>query len=75
MKAFIVDKWLKGPEELSIKNVDLPSEPKKGELQIQVKAAGLNFFDTLMVTRQKLNKFISSKKSLIETIDSRKVSN
>ncbi|GAN00615.1 NAD(P)-binding protein [Mucor ambiguus] len=49
MKAFIVDKWLKGPEELALKNVDLPAEPKKGELQIQVKAAGLNFFDTLMI--------------------------
>lgn len=49
MKAFVVDKWLKGPEELVLKNVDLPAEPKKGELQIQVKAAGLNFFDTLMV--------------------------
>lgn len=49
MKAFVVEKWLKGPEELVLKNVDLPAEPKKGELQIQVKAAGLNFFDTLMV--------------------------
>ncbi|PHZ08762.1 NAD(P)-binding protein [Rhizopus microsporus ATCC 52813] len=49
MKAIIVDKWLKGPEELVVKNVDLPPEPKKGELQIQVKATGLNFFDILMV--------------------------
>jgi NADPH2:quinone reductase len=49
MKAFVVEKWLKGPEELALKNVDIPAEPKKGELQVQVRAAGLNFFDTLMV--------------------------
>lgn len=51
MKAFIVEKWLKGPEELALKNVNLPAEPKKGEIQVKVKAAGLNFFDTLMVKR------------------------
>lgn len=56
MKAIIVDKWLKGPEDLVIKNVDLPPEPKKGELQIQVKAAGLNFFDILMVKRHNWSK-------------------
>jgi NADPH2:quinone reductase len=50
MKAIVVEKWLKGPEELKVStDVSLPAEPKKGELQIQVKAAGLNFFDTLMV--------------------------
>lgn len=49
MKAIVVNKWLKGPEELTVSNVDLPAEPKLGELQIEVKAAGLNFFDTLMV--------------------------
>ncbi|KAI9267148.1 hypothetical protein EDC94DRAFT_515478 [Helicostylum pulchrum] len=49
MKAIVVEKWLKGPEELSVSNIELPAEPKKGELQIQVRAAGLNFFDTLMI--------------------------
>lgn len=52
MKAIVVNKWLKGPEELTVSNVDLPAEPKAGELQIEVKAAGLNFFDTLMVNSQ-----------------------
>jgi NADPH2:quinone reductase len=56
MKAIIVDKWLKGPEDLAVKNVDLPPQPKKGELQIQVKAAGLNFFDILMVKRHNWSK-------------------
>ncbi|KAG0168594.1 hypothetical protein DFQ28_000610 [Apophysomyces sp. BC1034] len=51
MKAFVVDKWLKGPEELVLSsNVPVP-EPKKGELQVQIKAIGLNFFDTLMARR------------------------
>lgn len=49
MKAIVVDKWLKGPEELTVSTIPPPLEPKKGELQIQVKAVGLNFFDTLMV--------------------------
>lgn len=49
MKAYIVDKWLKGPEELTLKNDVAVTEPKEGEIQVQVKAAGLNFFDTLMV--------------------------
>ncbi|OBZ85496.1 Quinone oxidoreductase-like protein 2 [Choanephora cucurbitarum] len=49
MKAYVVEKWLKGPEELRIRDAPLPNEPKQGELQIQVKAVGLNFFDTLMI--------------------------
>ncbi|KAI8973788.1 hypothetical protein BDF20DRAFT_884041 [Mycotypha africana] len=50
MKAIVVNRWLKGPEELAVsQHVDLPAEPKQGELQVQVKAAGLNFFDTLMI--------------------------
>lgn len=49
MKAIVVNKWLKGPEELSVSNVDIPTAPKAGELQIEVKSVGLNFFDTLMV--------------------------
>ncbi|KAI9276572.1 hypothetical protein BY458DRAFT_433442 [Sporodiniella umbellata] len=49
MKAIVVEKWLKGPEELSVKELSFPEAPKKGEIQVQVKAAGLNFFDILMV--------------------------
>ncbi|KAI8367480.1 uncharacterized protein BYT42DRAFT_586373 [Radiomyces spectabilis] len=49
MKAYVVNQWLKGPEDLTLStNVPVP-EPKEGELQIQVKAVGLNFFDTLMI--------------------------
>ncbi|ORY97757.1 hypothetical protein BCR43DRAFT_523878 [Syncephalastrum racemosum] len=49
MKGFVVNKWLKGPEEMVLStNVPAP-EPKKGELQVAVKAVGLNFFDTLMI--------------------------
>lgn len=49
MKAYVVNRWLKGPEELVLSNNVPVPEPKKGELQVQVKAIGLNFFDTLMV--------------------------
>jgi NADPH2:quinone reductase len=49
MKAYIVEKWIKGPEELVVRDVPLPAAPKQGEIQVQVKAAGLNFFDTLQV--------------------------
>ncbi|KAF7727534.1 hypothetical protein EC973_007424 [Apophysomyces ossiformis] len=49
MKAFVVNQWLKGPEELTLStNVPVP-EPKEGELQVQIKAIGLNYFDTLMI--------------------------
>ncbi|KAI9490512.1 NAD(P)-binding protein [Zychaea mexicana] len=49
MKAYVVNQWLKGPEDLVLStNVPEP-EPKQGELQIEVKAIGLNFFDTLMI--------------------------
>ena len=49
MKAYVVNQWLKGPDDLVLAtNVPEP-EPKKGEVQIEVKAIGLNFFDTLMV--------------------------
>lgn len=49
MKAYVVKKWLKGPEELTIEETPVV-EPKQGEVQVQVKAVGLNFFDTLMVS-------------------------
>ncbi|KAG1487379.1 hypothetical protein G6F45_012282 [Rhizopus arrhizus] len=49
MKAIVVEKWLKGPEELVVHDNYTVPEPAKGELQIQVKAAGLNFFDILMI--------------------------
>ncbi|KAI9317424.1 hypothetical protein BX666DRAFT_1857222 [Dichotomocladium elegans] len=49
MKAYVVNQWLKSPDDLVLSNNVPVPEPKKGELQIQVKAIGLNFFDTLMI--------------------------
>ncbi|CAM0135084.1 hypothetical protein VKS41_000339 [Umbelopsis sp. WA50703] len=48
MKGIQVDHWLKGPDDMKVTEIPVP-EPKKGELLIQVKAVGLNFFDILMV--------------------------
>ncbi|KAJ3219033.1 hypothetical protein HDU67_003023 [Dinochytrium kinnereticum] len=48
MKAIVVDRWLKDVTELSIKEVSTPSFGKD-EVLVKVKAAGLNFFDILMV--------------------------
>ncbi|KAI8071612.1 hypothetical protein BC940DRAFT_293287 [Gongronella butleri] len=48
MKAYVVNQWLKGPEELKIQDIDVPVL-KQGEVQVQVMAAGLNFFDTLII--------------------------
>jgi NADPH2:quinone reductase len=49
MKGIQVDHWLKGPDDMKVTEISVP-EPKKGELLIQVKAVGLNFFDILMVS-------------------------
>ncbi|KAI9247496.1 hypothetical protein BDA99DRAFT_489382 [Phascolomyces articulosus] len=49
MKAYVVNQWLKGPNDLVLQNNVPEPQPKKGELQIEVKAIGLNFFDTLMI--------------------------
>jgi NADPH2:quinone reductase len=49
MKGYVIDHWLKGPDELKVSETNVP-EPKKGQLLIDVKAVGLNFFDILMVT-------------------------
>lgn len=53
MKAYVIEKLVKGPEEMVLRTDVTPPEPKQGEVQIQVKAAGLNFFDTLQVCVQK----------------------
>ncbi len=50
MKALLC-KVLDGPQSLVIENIDEPT-PKPGEVVVRVKAAALNFFDTL-VTRGK----------------------
>lgn len=48
MKGYVVDHWLQGPDDLKLSETNVP-EPKKGQLLIEVKAAGLNFFDILQV--------------------------
>ncbi|KAI7871248.1 hypothetical protein BDF14DRAFT_1210419 [Spinellus fusiger] len=49
MKGFLVEQWLNGPEDLVLKNNVPVPVPRKGQVLVQVKAAGLNFFDTLMI--------------------------
>ena len=46
MRAIVVDRWME-PEELKVREAPAP-EPGPGALQIEVKAAGCNFFDILM---------------------------
>lgn len=47
MRAVVVDR-LMNPEDLTVREVDAPT-PGEGELQIEVKAAGCNFSDVLML--------------------------
>ncbi|OZJ01484.1 hypothetical protein BZG36_05435, partial [Bifiguratus adelaidae] len=50
MKAYVVERWLKGPEELALRDdVPEPKELKDDECLIDVRAIGLNFFDILMI--------------------------
>ncbi|KAI8147335.1 hypothetical protein BJV82DRAFT_664581 [Fennellomyces sp. T-0311] len=49
MKGYLITELLKGPEELVLRTDLPPEEPKEGEVQIQVKTAGLNFFDILQI--------------------------
>ncbi|RUS14839.1 chaperonin 10-like protein, partial [Endogone sp. FLAS-F59071] len=52
MRGYVVERWLKGPEELVLRD-DVP-EPsvtnlKEGEVIVDVKAIGLNFYEILMI--------------------------
>ncbi len=47
MRAVVVDRWME-PSELEVREVPDP-EPGPGTLEIQVEAAGCNFFDILIV--------------------------
>ena len=47
MRAVVVDR-LMNPEDLTVREVDAPT-PREGELRIEVKAAGCNFSDVLML--------------------------
>jgi len=48
MKGYVVEQWLKGPDDLKLSETQVPV-PKEGQLLIDVKAVGLNFFDILMI--------------------------
>jgi NADPH2:quinone reductase len=47
MRAVVVDRWMQ-PSELEVREVPTP-RPGAGELVVEVRAAGGNFFDTLIV--------------------------
>ena len=47
MRAIVVDRWME-PRELALREVPEP-EPRPGTLLVEVRAAGCNFFDILMV--------------------------
>ncbi len=47
MRAVVVDRWME-PRELAVAEVPEP-EARPGTLQLEVRAAGCNFFDILMV--------------------------
>ncbi|KAJ1998232.1 hypothetical protein GGI04_005092 [Coemansia thaxteri] len=48
MRAIVVKSWLKGPSDMEVKDIPIPT-PKDGELLVRVDSAGANFFDILMV--------------------------
>ncbi|KAI9137550.1 hypothetical protein BKA69DRAFT_1079703 [Paraphysoderma sedebokerense] len=50
MKALVVDKWLKDPQELAncVHEIPVP-ELKQNEVLVEVKAVGANFFDILLI--------------------------
>ncbi len=50
MRAVVVDRWM-GPEELQVKEVPEP-ELAPQTLKLEIRAAGCNFFDILMIRGQ-----------------------
>ncbi len=47
MRAVVIDRWM-DPSELAVREID-PPQLRPGTLEIDVRAAGCNFFDILMV--------------------------
>lgn len=50
MKAILIEKALTSVDQMTVHTVPDPV-PKKGEILVDVKAAGLNFFDILQVNK------------------------
>ncbi|KAJ1723088.1 hypothetical protein LPJ61_005863 [Coemansia biformis] len=48
MRAIVVKSWLKGPDDLEVKDVPMPA-PKDDELLVRVDSVGANFFDILTI--------------------------
>ncbi|KAJ2840874.1 hypothetical protein FBU31_000015 [Coemansia sp. 'formosensis'] len=48
MRAIVVNSWLKGPNDLQVSDIPVPTT-KDGELLVKVDSAGANFFDVLMI--------------------------
>ncbi|KAJ2754524.1 hypothetical protein IWQ56_006494 [Coemansia nantahalensis] len=48
MRAIVVSRWLKGPDDLEVKEVPVPA-PAEDEVLVRVDSVGANFFDILMV--------------------------
>ena len=47
MRAVVGDRWME-PKDLVVRELPDPT-PRKGEVVIEVEAAGCNFFDILLV--------------------------
>ncbi|KAJ1956447.1 hypothetical protein GGI12_005304 [Dipsacomyces acuminosporus] len=48
MRAIVVKNWLKGPNDMEVKDIPVPV-PKKDQLLVKVDSTGANFFDILLV--------------------------
>ena len=48
MRAIVVDRWME-PGELTVQEVPEPEGLRPGAVLVDVRAAGCNFFDILMV--------------------------
>ncbi|KAJ2359128.1 hypothetical protein GGF43_000294 [Coemansia sp. RSA 2618] len=48
MRAIVVQNWVKGPSDLEVKEIPVPT-PTDTELLVRVDSVGANFFDILMI--------------------------
>ncbi|KAJ2307324.1 hypothetical protein IWW55_001036 [Coemansia sp. RSA 2706] len=48
MRAIVVKNWLKGPNDLEVKDIPVPT-PQAGELLVHIDSVGANFFDILLI--------------------------
>ncbi|KAJ2482447.1 hypothetical protein IWW56_001105 [Coemansia sp. RSA 2131] len=48
MRAIVVKNWVKGPNDLEVKEIPVPT-PQANELLVRVDSVGANFFDILLI--------------------------